>query len=122
MIILNPATHQDLPVIEQLLKANELPYADITTKLDSIFLASVSSKIIGIGGLELHDQYGLLRSLVVAIPHRAKGYGRIFVDKLIASAQSKQISEVYLLTTTATTFFVKLGFEQIERELVPLSK
>jgi amino-acid N-acetyltransferase len=118
MLILEPASNANLPVIEQLLKLNELPYEDIPIKLDSIFLGCIDSKILGIGGLEIHDRYGLLRSLVIAMPYRNKGYGRLFVNKLIEHARIKQIREVYLLTT-ATSFFSNIGFEQIERELVP---
>ena len=44
---------------------------------------------------------------------------RMFVRELIEHARTKGIEEIYLLTTTATSFFAKIGFEKVDRHIVP---
>ncbi|MHA2230972.1 MAG: arsenic resistance N-acetyltransferase ArsN2 [Candidatus Hodarchaeales archaeon] len=116
---LQEATENNLPLIEKLLRNNDLPYEDIPSKIDCLFLGYVSSRFVGIGGLEIHGNYGLLRSLVIAETARGRGYGKGLGDKLIDYAGEKGISEIYLLTTTAESFFANRGFKIVDRNAVP---
>jgi len=105
--------------MERLLRNNNLPYEDINSKVDSLFIAIVNSASIGIGGLEIHDDYGLLRSLVIEESFRGKGYGKALCLRLVEVAKSKGVKEAYLLTTAAKTFFERIGFEEVDRNLIP---
>lgn len=113
------ATKKNLNFIEKLLKKNELPYEDVYLKLNSLFLAHINSKKIGIGGIEIYGDSGLLRSLVIEKPFRKKGYGTELCLKVIKYAQLKGVKNIYLLTTTAENFFKKIGFETTERKVAP---
>ncbi len=73
----------------------------------------------GIVGLEVHGQYGLLRSLVVRQNARDCGYGKILVDEIEKLALQKKLKILFLLTNTAEKFFARLNYEQIERADVP---
>jgi len=116
---LTPATIDDITVVEELLAENDLPADDVAEKIECIFLAKNDTDLIGIGGMELHGRYGLLRSLVTAPKFRGGGYGKIITLKLIDHAVESGVAAVYLLTTTASEFFEKLGFSVIDRAVVP---
>nr|MDO8098682.1 arsenic resistance N-acetyltransferase ArsN2 [Candidatus Njordarchaeota archaeon] len=118
-IRLRKATRRDLQLIEKLLKENNLPFEDIPAKIDSLFIATLNSRSIGIGGVEVYGERGLLRSLLIDKPFRGKGYGKALCGKLIQLAKSKGVEELYLLTTTADGFFKKIGFEKIKRDCSP---
>jgi amino-acid N-acetyltransferase len=113
------ATKMDVPLVEDVLSRNHLPYEDISSKISSLFIWRTNQDIIGIGGLETYDQVGLVRSLVVEERFRSKGYGRKLCTELVGFAKLKGLSNVYLLTTTAEGFFRKNGFERVERNIVP---
>jgi amino-acid N-acetyltransferase len=116
---LQPATQHDRPWIQQQLQANNLPDADLLDILSVLKLAYHEAQRVGMGGIELYPPYGLLRSLVVAAPYRGKGYGKAFCNLLIAQAQEARVQELYLLTTTADSFFANLGFVNVERNSAP---
>lgn len=116
---LQPATAHDLPLIQQWLEQNRLPYSDVPTVLDKLFLGYEASEVAGIGGVETYGEYGLLRSLVIIETFRGKGYGRVLCQSLANQARMQGIQELYLLTTTANSFFEKNGFERVDRQSAP---
>nr|MDO8135527.1 arsenic resistance N-acetyltransferase ArsN2 [Candidatus Njordarchaeum guaymaensis] len=120
IIRLRKATRRDLPLIERLLKENDLPFQDVLAKIDSLFIVSSNSQNTGIGGVEVYGEYGLLRSVAIDKPFRGKGYGKALCDKLIQRAKRKGVKELYLLTTTADDFFRRMGFERVVRDSTPL--
>ncbi len=113
------ANKKDITFIEKILKNNDLPYEDVHLKAACFFLGHAQSRVIGIGGMEIYGEYGLLRSLVVDKPFREKGYGRELCFKLIEYAKSNGVREIFLLTTTAKNFFKKLGFNDVDRITAP---
>jgi amino-acid N-acetyltransferase len=120
MVKLKKVSKTDLPLVEELLKSKGLPYEDIPSKLDVLFLGCMDEKVVGVGGVETYGNYGLLRSLVIKESFRGKGYGRALCGKLIKYAQLRGVREIYLLTTTAENFFTKkIGFEVINRSMAP---
>ena len=109
-----------LQVVLALLKENNLPYQDIVLE-GNLFVAygDMHHEICGAGGLELYDEYSLLRSVVVAGNYRGKNSGQAIVADLLERAKKRSVKKVYLLTETAHDFFIKLGFKDITREAVP---
>ncbi len=83
------------------------------------FGISVDDKLQALIGIESLQRYALLRSLVVAKPLRARGYARKLVAHVERTAKDRGISELYLLTETATSFFEKIGYKHIARESSP---
>ena len=75
-------------------------------------------RIIGVAGLEAWGRQGLLRSVAVGIGNRNAGLGTSLVRHVIAEARKKKLSEVYLITETAPSFFERLGFSAIDRSRV----
>ena len=104
----------------ELLSQCELPSSDLeASALESFFGCGDESKPSGIAGLEQHGEYGLLRSLAVAPEARNLGCAKLLVSKVEESAKARGIKGVYLLTNTAEQFFTRLGYNQVDRQLVP---
>ncbi len=108
--------------IKQLLSACELPTADISISKCLLFFGYRSdTELVGVIGLEVYGPVALLRSLAVSSTHRNLGLGRSLVAFAEAYAASLGIESLYLLTTSAETYFSKLGYSPASREETPLS-
>jgi amino-acid N-acetyltransferase len=53
--------------------------------------------------------------------HRDQSHGRGLISAALERAAQRGLPAVYLLTTTAESYFPRFGFETIERSLVPAS-
>jgi amino-acid N-acetyltransferase len=116
---LRPARAGDLPEIERLLEASSLPVTGVADALSGFSVAESSGSVVGVAGLEVCRDHGLLRSVAVAPEWRGRGVGRALVTRVIADAESRGIQALYLLTTTADQYFPSLGFSRTTREQVP---
>jgi amino-acid N-acetyltransferase len=103
-----------------LLESCGLPTSDLDVKKfeNFLYIGTVDNPS-GIIGLEIFDSVALLRSLAVSKDTREKGYGKLLVSAIEDFAKKKNIKELYLLTETVETFFKKLGYCSIKRELAP---
>jgi amino-acid N-acetyltransferase len=113
------AETKDEGSIKNLLLGASLPHEDISKHLNNFLLAKSNDTLVGVVGLELLGESGLLRSLAVASPHRGKGIGKMLYERILAYAHLQKINELYLLTTTAEEYFSKLGFSKVERNSIP---
>jgi len=109
-----------MSAVEALLRANDLPVADLSALQSSDFLfCGQSEKPIGIIGMQNLGSVGLLRSLVVSDVGRNKGCGTALVEALESKSKQAGISDLYLLTETAERFFANLNYIKISRENTP---
>jgi len=113
------ATNEDLPAVEKLLSASDLPIAGVRDNFSSFLVAEKDGRIAGVIGLEEFGSVALLRSAVVSPEHRGSGIGRRLVERLLEGAEVAGIEELYLLTTTADKYFPRFGFAQTTRSAVP---
>lgn len=114
------AQPSDLTTIKQILRACQLPGSDLTDyHLRHFFILKNDSEGLGTVGLEIYGTNGLLRSLATKEKIRGKGLGKLLVNTIEQYAQQKNISALYLLTTTAEDFFGKLGYLNISRNDIP---
>jgi amino-acid N-acetyltransferase len=109
----------DAAEIEKVLTRSGLPIDGITAHLKHFIIAVSDNSVIGIVGIEVYSDVGLLRSLAVLPEARGKGIGKELFSRAIAHAHTENICELYLLTVTAEGFFAKHGFRRIERARVP---
>jgi len=115
-----PASPADLAAIRRLLECEKLPSSDITEQaLQHFLVARDANGIVGAIGIETLGAVALLRSLVVAKEQRGRGLGATLTAAALALAKSAGCQSVYLLTTTAETFFKTFGFRVIERDHAP---
>jgi amino-acid N-acetyltransferase len=116
---LRPALATDLPGIEQLLTASDLPLAGVTETLPGFVVAEHDGVIVGTAALEACCDTALLRSVAVAPAWRSRGLGRALVSRVIAEAEARGLRALYLLTMTAEHYFPSFGFQPIARDQVP---
>ena len=118
------AVSTDWDEIQTLLQAAQLPLEDLgPEKLQDFLVAreqrTNGDKIVGLIGIQLFGQTGMLRSLVVAESTRGSGLGKMLVDELESSAIEARIRELWLLTNDADGYFVRHGYEVRIRDDAP---
>lgn len=115
-IVVRKATAADLPGASRLLEASGLPLDGVVEAFGHFVVAEEGGRLVGVGGLEIHGPDGVLRSVAVEPALRGRGVGARLSERLIADARDAGLSRMYLLTTTAETYFPRHGFRPIPRE------
>jgi amino-acid N-acetyltransferase len=109
----------DYQAVVELLRDAGLPLAGVPRSLTDFYVAEERGTVLGAVGLEVHGGDGLLRSAVVHPTARGTGIGLTLVDRILRHARERGLGAVYLLTTTAESYFPRFGFSRIAREAVP---
>jgi len=111
-----------MSAVQALLQANNLPIADLSALQAHDFLyCGTADNPTGIIGLQIVDNVGLLRSLVVSQTVRNQGCGTALVMSLETKAKQDGVEDLYLLTETAEPFFVNLNYTTIPRASAPMA-
>jgi len=101
--------------IKALLTSLKLPAGDLPDNLENFLVAMEGNELIGVAGLEIYGDYGLVRSVAVKNEYRSQGIASSLLNAIEKSAKAKGLMELILLTETAPDYFVKKGFAQINR-------
>ena len=118
--VLRSATADDLAGIVSLLASSDLPTVGVSEALSGFVVADDGGDIVGVVGVEACcDQYALLRSTAVDPSWRGRGLGRQLVKRAVGHAEARGIEALYLLTTTAESYFPSFGFGVVSRAIVP---
>ena len=120
-MLLRRANRDDQAPVLALLGGADLPTEGVAEHFDTFFVAESASEIVGVAGLEIHGPDALLRSVAVAPEVRGTGLGSALAERALTRARESGLGAVYLLTTTAESFFPRFGFERIGWDLVPAS-
>lgn len=110
---------EDLPEIFALLEECNLPKEGLAPHISTTLVARNGIEIVGCSALELYQEFALLRSVAVKPGFRKQGLALRLTRAALDLAKEHQVTNVYLLTETASTFFSKLGFLQVPRSDVP---
>jgi GNAT superfamily N-acetyltransferase len=97
------------------LEAADLPTLDLDEGDATYFTDEAGS----FGGLVRLGNIALLRSIVVPRAKQRHGLGTDMLAGLIGAARKSGAREVWLLTTTAESFFAANGFERVARTHAP---
>jgi nucleoside-diphosphate-sugar epimerase/N-acetylglutamate synthase-like GNAT family acetyltransferase len=109
------ATPSDLSAVIGLLEKNTLPLAGINQHVATTLVAQRSARIVGCAALEVFGRAGLLRSVTVDEAQRGQGLGHQLTQAALDLARTRGVASVYLLTTTAASFFPRFGFREVAR-------
>jgi len=120
-VTLTPALPGDLHTILDLVRAVHLPPEGIAETIAYFWVAREGERIIGTVGLEVYDDLAFLRSLAVTPARQHTGLGSALTETALAYLTTRQFRAVYLLTTTAETFFARHDFYLLVRDEVPTS-
>jgi amino-acid N-acetyltransferase len=114
------AQASDLPTVSSTLEAADLPLDGLSDQFGAGYaVAESDGQVIGVEGIEVHGEDGLLRSAAVIPSWRGKGVGDALTRDRIEWARRRGLRSVYLLTTTAGDYFPRFGFTPVDRTTAP---
>jgi N-acetylglutamate synthase-like GNAT family acetyltransferase len=113
------ATQTELVDVLKLLESVDLCTDGVEECLGTILVARVGKTVVGSTALEFYGRSALLRSVAVAPRLRGKRIGGELVKGALELARRYGVANVYLLTDTASGYFPRYGFREIERSKVP---
>jgi arsenite methyltransferase len=117
-IDLRTSSAEDNEAIRALLMETKLPTESIGNGATSFYIAEDDGRLLGIAGLEFYGDDALLRSVAVRPGLQRQGIGSAIVDRMLDEARKKEIRRVILLTETAREFFLRKGFDVVERSAI----
>lgn len=117
-LLLEPITGTE-PDFRAALAAEGLPVDDLGEGGRTFFRIVDGPETVGFGGFELYGANMLLRSLVIHPDRRRHGDGQAATSMLLGKAYAAGARQAYLLTTSAASFFERLGFARIDRTDAP---
>src|SRR5688572_33490984 len=114
------AQPDDMSAVEAALRDSELPVDGLHDQFgDGYAIAEASGRVIGVEGIEVHGDDGLLRSAAVVSSWRGQGVGDALTRDRITWARRRGLRSLYLLTTTAGNYFPRFGFSTVDRDAAP---
>lgn len=116
---MRPLLPEEHRAARALLDRCELPADDLADPSVHLVGQFDDSGLIGLIGLQDVGGGGLLRSLAVAPWARGRGVARALCEHLFELATARRLGGLWLLTTSAQSYFEPLGFVAIERGSVP---
>ena len=120
MLGAEPARPHDLRGALELLGRSELTQQDVSEGWGHYFVVREDDgRVVGVAGLELHGDFGLLRSVAVDEDYRGQGLAAALVEAVLQRSQRVGLRAVYLLTTTAHDYFARRGFKDVARDEAP---
>lgn len=113
------ASAKEIEAVRALLIECRLPIDGIPEELESLFVAEVDGRIVGVAGIELHGADGLMRSVAVSPDSRGRNLASRLCAEIERRAEFVGAQRLFLLTGTAESFFVKRGYRSVDRALAP---
>ena len=96
---------------------------EVATNIRSYVLAKEGEKIVGYTALHIHSKrLAEIRSLIVDENYRGQKIGQRMVAFMLQEAKEIGVEEDVLVLTYLPQFFEKLGFNEINKELIPEHK
>jgi GNAT superfamily N-acetyltransferase len=92
----------------------ELPTDDLTSESFRYFTADD----LAWGGFGAGAD-ALIRSVVVLPQARSRGFGVLVTEALVRQAGDAKVERLWLLTTSAASFFERLGWRSVDRAYAP---
>jgi amino-acid N-acetyltransferase len=118
-MLVEPAAFNDHVAICELLHESKLPVPDAGEPPVHILIVRNGAGIVACAGWEAYGDCVLLRSIAVKSSARRRGIGRAIVSAALDGLEQAGVREVFLVTNDAAGFFAELGFEKVERSVMP---
>jgi amino-acid N-acetyltransferase len=113
------ARAHELGAALHLIEQSALPTHGVVESFGNYLVVRDDERVIGLCGLEVHDCSALLRSVAVEENYRGRGVGQMLVAAALDLARKMDLCALYLLTTTARSFFERCGFHVWARAAAP---
>jgi len=96
---------------------------EVATNIRSYVLAKDGEKIVGYTALHIHSRrLAEIRSLIVDDAYRGQKIGQAMVQFTLDEAKDLGVEEDVLVLTYTPLFFEKMGFKEMNKELIPEHK
>jgi len=130
MIVLVKAKLDDIPAMQALVADKvrdgtilNRSEDEVATNIRSYVLAKEGERLVGYTALHIHSpRLAEIRSLIVDEAYRGQHIGRRMVEFTLEEAKALGVGEDVLVLTYLPTFFEKLGFKEINKEVIPEHK
>lgn len=108
------------PYVERGILLN-IPENELKKCINDFLLYTINDAIVAGARMKTYGTYAELASFFCLPRFRRRGHARVLAIKFIELAKQKGLSHVFSLSVTEGmwSFFESLGFEQIERDLLP---
>lgn len=117
---IRPLAADETAAVRTLLADSGLPTEDLASAAIEFRVAvDEHQAMLGVVGIEVFDDAGLLRSLAVEPRARQRGIGDALASSLEADARARGLRQLVLLTQTAEAFFARRGYTVIDRAAAP---
>jgi amino-acid N-acetyltransferase len=115
-----PGRPHDLPSALDLLRRSELTQQDVAERWGHYFVVREDDgRVVGVAGLEVHGEDGLLRSVAVDEDYRRQGLAASLIEAAMERAKRVNLRAVYLLTAGSRGYFERHGFADCPRDEAP---
>src|ERR1043166_1064180 len=119
-LMAHPLRAGELDVLAAALAKAKLPTEDVEEPGRLFWRFETRDEVpVGFGGLEVHGEDALLRSLVTLPPVRGRGVATAMVAQLEFEARLHGCRSLWVITTMAADFFAQRGYARGERAVVP---
>ena len=111
-----------LSIIQSAILDDELiprELSDISAKIKDFYVLEIDGNVVGTVAIHSSGNISELACLFVKKSHEGVGYGKRLVGHAVDIAKEKGSSKIYALSTQASGFFEKLGWEECENDGLP---
>ena len=111
-----------LSIIQSAILDDELiprELSDISAKIKDFYVLEIDGNVVGTVAIHSSSNISELACLFVKKSHEGVGYGKRLVGHAVGVAKEKGSSKIYALSTQASGFFEKLGWEECENDGLP---
>jgi amino-acid N-acetyltransferase len=118
---LRDARPSDLAPVLALLAERKLAANHVELQFGAQYVVAETpaGALIGVAGVERHDEDGLFRSAAVAERFAGRGIGETLTRNRLSWARHEGLRALYLLTETAAGYWPRFGFVPIARDSAP---
>lgn len=116
MIIFRPAKPGEFNNILHVLKETSVSTNNISSPFNTFIVLEDNSKIIGVAGIEIYRDIGVLNSVAILPAYRGQQLGSGIVKSVLNFADRRNVKKIYLSTEKEEAFFKKLGFKTIDKQ------
>lgn len=109
----------DYNQIVRLLESEGLPYSDISFEKQYFWKYQHNGFINALAAIEPYGASAIFRSFIVDPQMRGTGLGFNLYSHVLNEAKNRDIKNLYLLTTNADQWFLRNGWQIIQRSEVP---
>ncbi|MGQ8336756.1 arsenic resistance N-acetyltransferase ArsN2 [Sunxiuqinia sp. A32] len=111
--------NSEIPKIKNLLSESNLPTEDLDHAPILFYGIKHDESLLAVGALETYGKNAIIRSFAVKNDQQNTGLGKLVISFLENKAKELGTEKLFLLTTTAESYFRKLNYLPTNRKTCP---